>query len=202
MTVGGIVLAGGRSTRMGQDKALLDWGGVPLVAHVCAQVRAAIDGPLVVVTAEGQALPELDLVELVTDLEPDRGPLEGLRTGLTALAARSEAAFVTSVDAPRLRPELIRALVVRLGDADAVLPATEGLVHPLTGVYRTSLAALAGALLDEGERRARRLGERCRAVVVDRDELLRDPALRAVDPDLLSLADVDTPDDLEAARGA
>src|SRR5262245_51158105 len=99
VTVGGIVLAGGRSTRMGEDKALLDWEGVPLVVHVCEQVRRAVDGPLVVVAAEGQALPGLDGSEVVTDLEPDRGPLEGLRTGLAALAPRADVAFVTSVDA-------------------------------------------------------------------------------------------------------
>lgn len=201
MTVGGIVLAGGRSTRMGQDKALLDWGGVPLVAHVCERVRAAIDGPLVVVVARDQTLPRLAGVSLVADLVSGRGPLEGLRTGLAALAPEVEAAFVTSVDAPGLQPEFIHALVSRLGDAEAVLPATDGMVHPLTGVYRTSLIGLVGELLDAGERRARSVGERCRAVIVEREELLGDDALRAADPQLFSLVDIDTPGDLLAARG-
>jgi len=185
---------------MGEDKALLDWGGVPLVAHVCGQVRRAIDGPLVLVAAEGQELPLLEGVERVTDRVAQQGPLEGLRTGLAALASRADAAFVASVDAPHLRPELARALIARLGEADAVLPASGGLVHPLTAVYRTSLAVLAGELLDSGERRARALSERCRTKVLERTVLLEDESLRLADPELRSLGDVDTPADLEAAR--
>jgi molybdenum cofactor guanylyltransferase len=188
---------------MGRDKALLDWHGRLLVVHVCEQVAAAVDGPVVVVAAAGQSLPPLPArVEVTEDLVADRGPLEGLRSGLTAIAARAELAFVTSVDAPHLRPELIQALVGRLGDADAAMPAMGGLAHPLTAVYRTSLLGLVIELLDEGERRARAVGERCQTIFVSREMLLEDGALRAVDPDLESLADVDTPADLEAAVAA
>jgi molybdopterin-guanine dinucleotide biosynthesis protein A len=201
--IGGIVLAGGRSTRMGRDKASLEWHGRPLVVHVCEQVAAAVDGPVVVVAAAGQSLPALPArVEIAEDLVADRGPLEGLRSGLTALAARAELAFVTSVDAPHLRPELIHALVGRLEDADAAMPVTDGLAHPLTAVYRTSLVGLVAELLDVGERRARVVGERSRTVFVSRDALLSDSALRAVDPELRSLSDVDTPADLDAAVAA
>lgn len=199
--VGGIVLAGGRSTRMGCDKAWLDWNGRMLVQHVCERVAAAVDGPIVVVAAPGQPLPSLASgVAVVADIVRDRGPLEGLRTGLVGLTGRAELAFVTSVDAPHLEPELIRVLVGRLGDADAVIPSIDGFTHPLTAVYRVSLAGDVEALLDAGERRARVVGERCNAVLVSQDELLDDEALRAADPHLRSLDDVDTPDDLAAAR--
>lgn len=185
---------------MGHDKASLDWRGRPLVVHVCEQVAAAVDGPVVVVAAPGQSLPALgERVAIVEDLVPDRGPLEGLRTGLASLAERAELAFVTSVDAPHLRPELVRALLARVGNADAVLPTTDGYTHPLTAVYRTSLAALAGELLDAGERRARLVGERCRALLLTREDLLEDEGLRVADPQLRSLTDVDTPGDLDAA---
>ena len=185
---------------MGRDKALLDWHGRPLVVHVCEQVAAAVDGPVVVVGASGQQLPELaGRVEVAEDLVADRGPLEGLRSGFVAIGGRADVAFVTSVDAPHLRPELIRTLVARLGDADAVMPETDGFAHPLTAVYRTSLVELVDGLLDAGERRARLVGERCRTVFLSRAVLLDDPALRDADPDLRSLADVDTPADLEAA---
>jgi molybdenum cofactor guanylyltransferase len=188
---------------MGRDKASLEWDGRPLVVSVCERVAAAVDGPVVVVTAAGQSLPSLPArVEIAEDLVADRGPLEGLRSGLTALAARAELAFVTSVDAPHLRSELIQALVRQLGDADAAMPATGGLAHPLTAVYRTSLLGLVTELLDTGERRARAVGERCQTIFVSRETLLEDSALRAVDPELRSLSDVDTPADLDAAVAA
>ncbi|MFN8223286.1 MAG: molybdenum cofactor guanylyltransferase [Gaiellales bacterium] len=198
--VGGIVLCGGHSTRMGRDKALLEWNARPLVVHVCEQVSAAVDGPIVVVAAAGQELPPLPArAELARDLVADQGPLEGLRTGLRTLSGRAELVFVTSVDAPHLRPELVAALLRRLDDADAVMPATAGFAHPLTAVYRVSLVPLVEAVIAEGERRVRRVGERCRAVLLERDELLADAALRAVDPALRCLDDVDTPDDLMRA---
>jgi molybdopterin-guanine dinucleotide biosynthesis protein A len=97
---------------------------------------------------------------------------------------------------------LIRVLIERLDEADAAIPMTDGLAHPLTAVYHTSLVGLVAELLEAGERRARVVGERCRAVLVGREALLEDCALRAVDPELRSLSDVDTPADLDAAVAA
>jgi molybdopterin-guanine dinucleotide biosynthesis protein A len=137
MTLGGVVLAGGRSSRMGTPKAELDWHGVPLVVHVAAAVAQATGGPVVVVGAPGQRLP--DRVTVVHDPEPDRGPLLGLAVGLAALDA--ERAFVCATDQPhahRVLPELVAH------DADVV--AYEG--QPLGAVYRTSLGTVARERLD------------------------------------------------------
>src|SRR5262245_18679637 len=102
--VGGVVLCGGRSSRMGQPKAWLPFAGEPLLARVVRLVGEAAS-PVVVVAAAGQELPPLLAdVEIVRDPEPDRGPLQGLAAGLAALRGRAAAAFVTSCDAPFLRP--------------------------------------------------------------------------------------------------
>ena len=129
MSLGGVVLAGGRSSRMGTPKALLDWHGVPLVAHVARAVAEATGGPVVVVAAADQHLPEG--LTVVRDREPDRGPLMGLATGLAAL--QTERAFVCATDQPhayRVLGDLLRH------DADVV--AYEG--QPLGALYRTDLA--------------------------------------------------------------
>jgi molybdopterin-guanine dinucleotide biosynthesis protein A len=134
--IGGVVLAGGRSRRMGTAKAELDWHGVPLVLHVTRAVAAATQGPVVVVAAAGQVLP--DELTVVRDPEPDRGPLLGLAAGLAALG--TERAFVCATDQPDAH-RVLPALIAH--DADVVAYAGQ----PLGALYRTALAPVARARL-------------------------------------------------------
>src|SRR5579862_9486242 len=101
--MGGIVLAGGKSARMGQDKACLPYRGTTLLAHVVATVRS-VAGPVLVVAdvAEKYALP--DRMPVVGDLFPGTGPLGGLVTGLSHVAARGSYHVVVACDMPRLNP--------------------------------------------------------------------------------------------------
>lgn len=133
MTLGGVVLAGGRSTRMGSPKADLDWHGIPLVVHVARAVAAATRGPVVVVGAPGQPLP--DELTVVRDPEPDRGPLMGLAAGLAALD--TEHAFVCATDQPDAHAVLPELLAQRTADVVAYAG------QPLGALYRTALAAVA-----------------------------------------------------------
>lgn len=126
--IGGVVLAGGRSSRMGTDKALIDWHGVPLVQHVRDAVARAVDGPVVVVGAPGQELP----VAFVADPEPHRGPVVGLRVGLEAVG--TPRAFVCGTDQPfahSVIPDL-------LGAPAADVVAYEG--EPLGALYAANVA--------------------------------------------------------------
>ena len=107
--LGAIVLAGGRSSRMGAPKALLDWHGGTLVRRVTGILQRIAD-PVVVVHADGQELPPLVGVERVVDRAPDRGPLEGIAAGLRAVAGRCPAVFVSGTDLPFLHPDLVLAL--------------------------------------------------------------------------------------------
>ena len=85
MRAGGVVLAGGRSSRMGRPKALLEWGGRTAVEHAVAVVREGVDGgPLCVVRAPGQELPALDAL-VAEDPVVFAGPLAALTEGLAAL---------------------------------------------------------------------------------------------------------------------
>jgi molybdopterin-guanine dinucleotide biosynthesis protein A len=153
VTLAGIVLAGGRSRRMGADKASLDWRGRPLVVHVAAIVRSAVDGPVVVVGAPGRALPSLPAgVEAAADATAGRGPLEGLAAGLEAVGDRAEAAFACATDMPLITADLVERLheALQPGD-DAVAVMADGVLQPLAAVYRTRLAATARARLGRGE---------------------------------------------------
>jgi molybdenum cofactor guanylyltransferase len=185
---------------MGTDKALLTWDGTTLLEHVVGVVRKAVPGPVVVVGAAGAPRTVDDpRVVSVTDDAPDRGPLQGLATGLRAAStAGSPAAFVCSVDLPLLHGAYIAAVLAARGDAEVALPVVHGHRQPLAAAYATVLGDRAAALLDAG---ARRPGDLFTASVVrevSAADLLADPALREADPDLDALRDADTPEEYAA----
>ena len=98
MAAAGIVLCGGKSSRMGRPKAWLPWRGQPMVAHAVSVLRSVVD-EVVVVASAALELPSFD-AEVVRDRDPELGPLAGIREGLEAM--RSDLAFVTGTDAPFL----------------------------------------------------------------------------------------------------
>ena len=190
--LGGIVLAGGRSTRMGTPKPLIDWHGTPLVARVAGLVGRAAS-PVVVVVASDAELPPLPAgVRVAADAHPGQGPLEGLAAGLRALSGEAAAAYATGADVPFLDPRLISRIAGALGDADAAVAVGEGRNHYLAAVYRLSLLPLVEELLRSGERRLGALAERAAARRVE----VSGPA------ELASLRNLNTPADLDAARAA
>jgi molybdopterin-guanine dinucleotide biosynthesis protein A len=169
MRLGAVVLAGGRSTRMGEPKATLDWHGAPLVVHVARALQDAVaGGPVVVVAAPGQALADLPPgVTRVDDPAEGRGPLQGIAAGLAALDA--EAAVVAGTDQPFVAgvvPLLVRAAAAD-PDADAVAVRLDGRLQPLGALYRTALHGTAQARLDAGDGSLQGLLRAVRTTVLD-----------------------------------
>ena len=134
MHVAGFVLAGGRSSRMGRDKALLQWNGATLLEHVSAIVREAVGN----VTVIGR--------DAVPDLIPNQGPLGGLLTALSSTEA--ERVLIVACDMPNLTPELLRGIAS--GKADAVVADTDGRLHPLCASYHRGLLPQVRAAVDRG----------------------------------------------------
>lgn len=145
------VLAGGRSSRMGADKARLPWGGVPLAVATAASLAPVAERVVLVRRGAPDGLPwvGVDGRPLEVVVEPDDGPAHPLHGVATALrAARGELVLVVPCDVPGLSPESLRALVAR---APAV--ASDGSRrHPLVGVFRTADAGRAEALARAGGR--------------------------------------------------
>ena len=152
----GVVLAGGRSTRMGTPKAWLEWHGSTLLGRATGVLGRTVDGPVVVVAAPGQELPPLPGgVAVVEDPVEGRGPMQGLAAGLAAVADRAEAVFVCSTDLPFLHPAFVRRVLRELAEtsADVAVPVVGGFRQPLAAGYRTSLAGLVADLLAAGDQR-------------------------------------------------
>jgi molybdenum cofactor guanylyltransferase len=200
----GVVLAGGRSARMGTPKAALEWHGSTLLCRTVGIVARATSGSVVVVRAPGQDLPELPEGTLVADDPREgRGPVQGIAAGLAALTGRADVAFVSSTDLPFLHPAFIRRVLHVLDESqgtDVALPVARGYEQPLAAAYRVSLAGTAERLVQEDRLRPAFLFDECRVETLDDAALKRDPMLAALDPDLDSVLNVNTPEDYVAAR--
>jgi molybdopterin-guanine dinucleotide biosynthesis protein A len=178
---------------MGQPKSLLPFGPEVMLQRVVRILGEVVD-PIVVVAAPDQELPPLPEGALVArDEQEHLGPLAGLGTGLRALAGRADAAFCSSCDVPLLRPEFVAAVIAALGDQDAAVPREGEFYHPLAGVYRVLLADRIAELVQAGRLRPLYLIEEFRSRAIDVNEL------RRVDPELVSLRNVNSPDDYAAA---
>lgn len=199
-TTAGVVLAGGRSRRMGSPKADLEWHGSTLLARTVGVLVRGADGPVVVVRSPGQALPSLPAgVEVVEDPQEGRGPLQGLAVGLAAVPA--DVAFACSTDLPFLHPVFVRRVLAALtGDVEVVLPHAHGFRQPLAAAYATSLAPAAAALVADGSAAPKLLLDRSRTLVLDDAALLEDAGLRAADPDLRSVHNLNDPEAYDLAR--
>jgi len=197
-----IVLAGGRSSRMGSPKAALDWHGSTLLRRVTGIVARSVDGPVVAVHAPGQQLPDLDpAVELVADAREGRGPLEGLAAGLAAIGDRAEVAYVSSTDVPLLHPAFVRAVVGAFtNEVDVILPEIGGHGQPLAAAYRLGLLGLVEELIAADRLRPAFLFERCRVLRLSDQAMLRDGAVARLDPGLGSVSNLNEPADYERAH--
>ncbi|MEV0067453.1 molybdenum cofactor guanylyltransferase [Amycolatopsis sp. NPDC050768] len=199
----GVVLAGGRSSRMGRPKAGLEWHGSTLLYRTCAVLGRTIDGPVVVVAAAGQELPDLPAgVAVVEDPVEGLGPMQGVAAGLAAVAERAEVAFVCSTDMPLLHPAWVRRVLRGLAEtgADMVMPFARGFRQPLAAGYRTSLAGLITGLIGEGNLRPGMLFKHCDVIQLDDAQLLDDRNLARLDPRLESAVNVNTPADYAEVR--
>lgn len=196
-SVTGIVLAGGRAAQFGSDKLGAALDGMPLLDRAIAAVSEVADEVLVAGPPDGRTVPG---IEVVPDGEPFGGPLAGLAGALGQTA--SELALVVAGDMPRLVPGVLAAMLDRLAAEpalDAVILAVPGApgrqVLPLA--VRVGPAAVAArARLESGDRSLR-------ALLADLSTFeLPELAWHPLDPGRDTLADVDTPADLDRLRSS
>ena len=198
--VSAIILVGGRSSRMGSDKASIVFEGETLLQRTVS-AAAEVASEIVLVRAPGQTLTAVTAacpVTTVEDAVAGEGPLFGMATGLGA--ATGARCLVLGVDMPFLQPALLRLLVERLRTAGIesgarwVVPIAERRPQPLCSAIARDALAVLRAHLDAGDRAPMAAAADLSLVRVD------ESVWRATDPGGLSFVDVDTPEALEAAR--
>jgi molybdopterin-guanine dinucleotide biosynthesis protein A len=174
---------------MGIPKALLPFGPERMLDRVIRLLGEVVD-PIVVVAAPRQEIFDLPTgVILARDRAEAGGPLEALCAGLSTLAERADAAYVTGCDTPLLAPGFVRRMVELLADHQIAVPREGRFFHPLASVYRTDVLPEVEELLAEQLTRP--------ILLFDRVDTREVPVaeLRGVDPELLTLANLNTPQD-------
>lgn len=150
------VLAGGQSTRMGRDKALLTIGGLPLIEHALKKLRALGFSPRIA----GSRLDLARFAPVVADNYPQQGPLGGMEAALAASDAEQN--LFLPVDLPRLPVEFLRWMMDRAGQtcALATVPRLQGMPQPLCAVYSRAMLSHIRTALAEGDAKVTRAVER------------------------------------------
>lgn len=157
MELGLLVLAGGYSSRMGQDKAQLAWGTSTFIEHTLEKAAAfGFTEKMAAINSEEEFYKKLP-ARLVHDIYPHQGPLSGLHAGLKA--SDSEYVFVLSCDAPLFDFSLVNRLMerVRATDADICIFSCQQKWQPLFGIYRKTCIQPIETMLLQGQRRLREL---------------------------------------------
>lgn len=185
----GAILAGGRSRRMGRDKAALRIGGIPMLVRVANTLSSVVEQIRVV----GNDVTETGGFPNQPDLRPGLGPLSGIHAALATTHA--SAVLVVACDLPFVTPALLRRLVEELTPAmEAALPRIAGRAVPVCAVYRATCLDALEACLDRGELQAQEFVAELNARFITDDELAR------IDPERLALKNINTPADLGQAE--
>lgn len=178
-----IVLTGGKSSRMGTDKALLMLGQQTMLDHICNTLLTVVDR-VVIVAAKGQAVGgSRDRVRVVFDQFPNEGPLGGFLTGLRSFhekdTGRPSAVWLTACDTPLIPASVITDTHGRLrnSSADAVVVSHQGRCNPLIGVYQAGVLPTVQQVFENGERSMTRFLKQLDLLTVDSADVVDDPAL-------------------------
>ncbi len=194
MDISCIVLAGGKGSRLGHNKAEVLIGGKSLFQRVLCCVSFLKSEVIVVASTDGFASWQAGYSghKVVTDIYPDRGPLVGIYTGLTM--AKSFYSLAVGCDMPFLNRALLRHMIKVAPGFDVVIPRVDDMVEPLHAVYSKNCLAPIEGMVERGDLSVHGLLGLVRVRYVDSDEIDR------FDPERLSLFNVNTLDELERAR--
>jgi molybdenum cofactor guanylyltransferase len=180
-----VILAGGRSRRMGRDKATLPAGDATLIEHLARRLGPVVDETIIA----GGSVPASLGVRVVADHRPGLGPLAGMLAGLAAASSRH--VWVVGCDLPDVEPALGGLLRALAGDFEAVVPRPDQGPEGVCALYVRELAPRIAAVLESGERSIKSLLDRSAVRYLASDEL------RTVDPELRSFRNINTPADYE-----
>ncbi|HQR13706.1 MAG TPA: molybdenum cofactor guanylyltransferase [Nitrospira sp.] len=191
--VSGVLIAGGRSRRMGQDKRFMRVGGESVFDRTLSLLRGTFVENIVVL-AEPIEMLDVQACPVVYDVVPNAGSLGGLYTGLTAVSRPK--IFAVACDMPFLDPEAILAMLSHRESADVVVARLSGRLQPMHTVYSKRCLPFLQAMAERKELKIQKLFEQqaLRVTVLGEDDL------RAFGPGFRSFQNVNTPDDLALAE--
>jgi molybdopterin-guanine dinucleotide biosynthesis protein A len=188
-----VILAGGKSLRLGQSKALQVIEGKSLIQWVVDRL-ARLSTEIIMVTAHGEAIPCSSAVRIrtVADVYPGKGPLVGIYSGL--IASSSSRVIVVGCDTPFLSVDLLEYMTQIPSTFDVVVPRIRRKVEPLCAVYSNNCLAPILELLQQNELKIYKLFDTVNV------KYIAEAKINSFDPEHLSFFNINSPADLERAR--
>ncbi len=190
--VGALVLAGGKSTRMGTNKSFVSLGGMPLIQIIVEKLGRVFEDRVCIIT-NTPALYEKFRLPMISDLIRDRGPLSGIQAGLSHSPFSHN--FFVACDMPYINPTFIQYMTETLNKRfDVTVPMAFGRPEPLHGFYSKNCLPDVGRLLERDQCRLTRLFDGLKVRYVS------ERIVRKFDPYLVSFNNLNTPEDLSKAQ--
>jgi molybdopterin-guanine dinucleotide biosynthesis protein A len=191
LEVTAFVLAGGKSSRMGSDKAFLQFGDETFLARAL-NVAGAVAGEVRIV---GDANKFAGFGRVVEDVYRERGPLGGIHGALWS--STTDLNLMLAVDLPFVQPKFLEYLLLRARESDAMVtvPRSGGGLQPLCAIYRREFAEVADQSLLEGRNKIDPLFARVETCVIEEDELVRAGFSMEI------FRNLNTPQEFEIAKG-
>ena len=182
----GIILAGGKSSRYGRNKALIEMNGIRLIERVIGVMEPVFEH-LIIITNTPQEYAYLQL-PTYEDLIKGLGPLGGIFTGLEAIS--DEVGFFVACDMPFLNSELIHHMVDVMEDFDAVVPKVDWKIEALHAIYTKSCIPAITELIDNRDYQIFKFFQKVRVRYLNEEEI------RGLDPELRSFFNINKPEEL------
>jgi molybdopterin-guanine dinucleotide biosynthesis protein A len=184
--ISGIILSGGKSTRMGQNKAFTQIGGIPIISRIYDLFKQLFE-EVIIVTNQGDFFRNFES-RICQDLIPDKGALGGLYTGV--FYATFHHSFCVACDMPFIQKPLVQYLAKNMQDYDVVVPRTHDGLQPLHAVYSKDCLAPIRRTIDEGTYKITDFYESVRVRIIEESEFL------SLDPFRRSFININTPEEL------
>lgn len=186
-----IILAGGKSSRMGTDKAFLKIGNQSLIKRQIGLLRKIFE-KIIIVTNSSPKYRGYKGIKIISDIIPHRGPLGGIYSGL--IASNSTYNFVIACDMPFINPGLIRYIIRNRDNYDIIIPKIDRKYHPLFGVYSKNCIPIMEKALRKDKLNVSTIFPKVKTGFISRQEIER------FDKQLLSLININTQDDLAMVK--
>jgi len=184
--ISGIILSGGKSIRMGENKAFIKIDGVPIISRICHLFKELFQ-EVIIVTNQQDIFRDFDS-KIYSDLIPHKGALGGLYTGL--FFATFYYSFCVACDMPFIKKSLVQYLIKNIENEDVILPRTKDGLQPLHAIYSKKCLDPIKTTIDEGKFKIINIYDLVKVKIVEENGFL------SLDPLRESFINVNTPEEL------
>lgn len=187
----GIILAGGRGLRFGEDKCLFKLEGRFLIERIIDVYRTIFDE--IIISSNNPSIYDFPGVQVVEDAIKNYGPLIGIYSAMRQ--SSNDLNFVSACDMPFVKPDLINHMIGKAGRYDVVVPSLgEDMIEPLHAIYRKTCLRAMELAIGDGKKRIISFFSSVRVYVMERDEMMHH------DQEMLSFFNINTKEDLIEAK--